>query len=81
MEEIRFSNKGFFGLANNFGSDIAILVLKEALKFGPAVLPACIDWTGVRNGEYLKENALGKVNIEYYFFFHSEMVILRGDAL
>ena len=66
MEEIRFSNKGFFGLNNNFGSDIAILVLKEALTFGPAVLPACIDWAGVKSGEYLKENTPGKVTINIF---------------
>lgn len=30
----------------NYGSDIAILILKKSAKLGPDVLPACIDWQG-----------------------------------
>ncbi|XP_065225688.1 uncharacterized protein LOC135849263 [Planococcus citri] len=54
-------NKKFFGYITNFGSDIVLLILNEKINAGQAVIPACIDDRAIKDGEYLVENALGKV--------------------
>ncbi|XP_065204423.1 uncharacterized protein LOC135834471 isoform X2 [Planococcus citri] len=61
LRDIRYSNKGYIGINNYFAADIAILILQEKLDISPTVLPACVDWAGLRTNRYPPENTPAKV--------------------
>ena len=39
-----------------------VLILKETLSISSTVLPACVDWMGLKDGKYPQEDEHGKVN-------------------
>lgn len=45
----------------NYGSDIAVIVLNEPVKFSKFIRPICIDWNLEYVGNHLKENNKGMV--------------------
>lgn len=49
IKEIRFPKKGFIGSNNYMANNIALLILIEKIAMGPTVMPACVDWTGIKN--------------------------------
>ncbi|XP_018324255.1 modular serine protease-like isoform X2 [Agrilus planipennis] len=48
-------------LNGNFGSDIAILILKVAIQYSDFIKPICLDWNLYDITEHLTENSIGTV--------------------
>lgn len=65
VKEIRFSNKGFYGISNYYSQDIAVLILDGKIERSPALMPACVHWER-REKNYSPDDRLGKV-IAFYF--------------
>ncbi|XP_065204420.1 uncharacterized protein LOC135834469 [Planococcus citri] len=62
IKEIRFSNeKGYTGINNYYGADIAILILQQPVIISPTVLPVCIDWANLNKRIAPLEDTPGKV--------------------
>lgn len=47
VREINFADRGQHPLGY-FAADIAVLIVRERLKFDRFVLPACVDWRSTR---------------------------------
>lgn len=75
VKEIRFSNKGYFGAADQYSSDIAVVILEEKLAIGAAVLPACVDWISIQRAAYPTENSPAQVSNRSFCSFVSQCLI------
>lgn len=58
-------------LFGNYGSDIAVIVLKTNVQFSPFVTPVCIDWNLHDINEHLSEKSLGVVTFLLITILHT----------
>lgn len=66
------------GEGGNYGSDIAILILKTELEFGNFVHPVCLD---LSNNIDLTPGLLGKVNnnisLKFQSMFNFKLMVIK----